>query len=106
MTAAAKDAGVNVVAINMSYSGATLSLSQMASLRELGIRDIVCCNAAGNDSLNNDLANRYASTFVVDKYEKDFTSKTEDGIVTITGTNNYDGKLRYDPDTGNIAPVQ
>nr|MCR5024168.1 S8 family serine peptidase [Lachnospiraceae bacterium] len=62
--AAAKDARVNVVAINMSYSGPTYSLTGMVCLKELGIRDIVCCNASGNESLNNDLTNRYAPLFM------------------------------------------
>ncbi len=59
--AAAKDAGVNVVAANMSFGGPLLSLSEMVSWKELGKRDIVCCDAAGNEGLNNDIVNQYAS---------------------------------------------
>ncbi len=60
----AKDLEVNIVAVNMSYANNVYSFASMIAVKELGEKGIVCCNAASNESLDNDISNRLGSTLL------------------------------------------
>nr|MCR5357537.1 S8 family serine peptidase [Lachnospiraceae bacterium] len=50
----AKEAGVNIVAVNNSWGGGVNSNSIALAVRELAEINVVCCFASGNDSADND----------------------------------------------------
>ncbi len=51
---AAKEAGINVVAVNNSWGGVVRSYATCLAVRELAALDVICCFAAGNNTSDND----------------------------------------------------
>ncbi len=59
----AKDLGENITAVNMSFSGQVNSLFWTIAIAEVAKKGIVCCNAAGNESVNNEIGNNMSSVY-------------------------------------------
>lgn len=60
---AAKEAGVNVVAVNCSFGGPAGTLAFACSAKELGEKGIVTCVASGNESEDIDIGSSSPSMF-------------------------------------------
>jgi len=58
-----KHLGVNVVAINASYGGASSSSAERTAILTAGAEGIVFCAAAGNDAANNDSVRTYPASY-------------------------------------------
>jgi len=58
-----KNRGVNIVAINASFGGPSLSTSESSAIQAAGNAGIVFCAAAGNDSANNTLTATYPANY-------------------------------------------
>ncbi len=58
-----KTRGVNVVAINASYGGASYSSIEVSAMQAAGNAGIVFCAAAGNSTNNNDVTSHYPASY-------------------------------------------
>ena len=58
-----KTRGVNIVAINASFGGASNSSAESAAITAAGDAGIVFCAAAGNESANNDTTPTYPANY-------------------------------------------
>ncbi len=62
----ARDAGVNVVAVNCSFGGFVSHFSHIYCTKELSEKGIVVCWATGNDHMNTDIYNASETSVISD----------------------------------------
>ncbi|MES2660574.1 MAG: S8 family serine peptidase [Verrucomicrobiota bacterium] len=60
-----KQQGVNIVALNASFSGTSFSFSELTAITALRDAGIILCAAAGNDAKNNDITPSYPAGYNV-----------------------------------------
>ena len=58
-----KNGGVNIVAINASFGGASQSVTESAAIQAAGNAGIIFCAAAGNNRANNDTTPTYPAAY-------------------------------------------
>ncbi|MES2466367.1 MAG: S8 family serine peptidase [Verrucomicrobiota bacterium] len=58
-----KERGVNIVAVNASYGGASATTAERTAIEALRDAGIIMCAAAGNDGTNNDSKAAYPSSY-------------------------------------------
>ena len=58
-----KDRGVNIVAVNASYGGASATTAERRAIETLRDAGIILCAAAGNDGTDNDLVPAYPAAY-------------------------------------------
>lgn len=61
-----KNAGMNIVAINMSYSSSEYSFIEASAINSAKAAGILCVCAAGNDGINIDTTPRYPAAYPYD----------------------------------------
>ena len=78
----AKQAGVNVVAVNNSWGGAGRSYTYRLAASELTALGIICCFASGNDGKNTDYSYFTVTTLIEDEGVIGVNANRKDGSKT------------------------